>query len=166
MPITKNQPRVHTPSRRRRKYTSKNKTKPARQEEPSSDDDSGPFYAVRDILDEKHEKGRLYYLIDWEDDPKTGERYEPTWVCLFVSRCLLRPTVLSLGKMSYPVSNLAWCLGTRPERYQGSYRRLGDEKEGANEPCCPARGSTRTPPPEPRHRQPARPGAKLAGPAV
>lgn len=39
------------------------------------DADSKQFYAVRDIIDENETK----YLIDWEDDPVTAERYEPTW---------------------------------------------------------------------------------------
>lgn len=35
------------------------------------------FWKIRDILDEKAGK----YLIDWEDDPETGDPFEPTWVC-------------------------------------------------------------------------------------
>lgn len=33
------------------------------------------LFAVRDILDESE----TAFLIDWEDNPKTGEIYEPTW---------------------------------------------------------------------------------------
>jgi hypothetical protein len=39
------------------------------------------FYAIRDIVAEERRKGKIYYKIDWEDDPRTGESYEPTWVC-------------------------------------------------------------------------------------
>ncbi|MCJ1398950.1 hypothetical protein MMC11_002151 [Xylographa trunciseda] len=35
----------------------------------------GRLYKVRDIINEKGAK----YLIDWEDDPETGEKYQPTW---------------------------------------------------------------------------------------
>ncbi|KAL2129684.1 hypothetical protein VTI74DRAFT_7439 [Chaetomium olivicolor] len=37
------------------------------------------LYEVRDILDEKYDKGRLLYKVDWADNPTTGERYDPTW---------------------------------------------------------------------------------------
>ena len=37
------------------------------------------FYKLKDILDEKRGK----YLIDWEDDPDTGEKYSPSWVCQY-----------------------------------------------------------------------------------
>ncbi|KAK1760813.1 citron Rho-interacting kinase [Echria macrotheca] len=40
---------------------------------------SDVFYAIRDIVAEERRKGKLYYKIDWEDDPRTGESYEPTW---------------------------------------------------------------------------------------
>ncbi|KAK0739752.1 hypothetical protein B0T21DRAFT_147299 [Apiosordaria backusii] len=35
-------------------------------------------YLVRGILDEKVERGKLLYLIDWADSP-AGESYSPTW---------------------------------------------------------------------------------------
>ena len=38
----------------------------------------GKLYKVRNIIDENQSK----YLIDWEDDPVTGEQYTPTWVRL------------------------------------------------------------------------------------
>ncbi len=34
------------------------------------------YYTVRSILKEK----RGWYLIDWEDDPTSGEKFKPTWV--------------------------------------------------------------------------------------
>jgi hypothetical protein len=41
-------------------------------------------FALKDpgILDEKEEKGKVYYLVAWADDPGTGEVYAPTWVCV------------------------------------------------------------------------------------
>ena len=62
----------------------------ARVHEPDSDSDSADnaasgsagdaWYRVRGILAEKKIKGRLFYHIDWEDHPETGEKYKPTWV--------------------------------------------------------------------------------------
>jgi hypothetical protein len=37
-------------------------------------------YSVKEIVDEKIEHGEIRYLIDWEDDPVTGESFKPTWV--------------------------------------------------------------------------------------
>lgn len=38
------------------------------------------LYAIKDIIDEKIVDGKLYYKIDWADDPRTGEVFEPSWV--------------------------------------------------------------------------------------
>ena len=45
--------------------------------------DSAKFYSLGDpgILDQKEEKGKVYYLCNWADDPKTGESFPPSWVC-------------------------------------------------------------------------------------
>lgn len=40
-----------------------------------SSNDSEPFYEARAILKETKNK----YLIDWADNPETGEKYQPTW---------------------------------------------------------------------------------------
>lgn len=42
---------------------------------PHGEVDGGKEYKVKNILKEKNG----YYLIDWEDDEVTGERYAPTW---------------------------------------------------------------------------------------
>lgn len=42
---------------------------------------SETFYSVRRIAGEKTENGRLFYLIDWANDPVTGKSFDPTWVC-------------------------------------------------------------------------------------
>ena len=62
---------------------SQQKRKQREEEESSSDEkDSLPegYWKVRGILDEKFERGELRYLVDWEDNRKTGESYKPTWV--------------------------------------------------------------------------------------
>ncbi|KAK5747144.1 hypothetical protein LTR17_000277 [Elasticomyces elasticus] len=42
---------------------------------PHGEIDPEKLYIIRNIIDER----RGEYRIDWEDDPKTGERFEPTW---------------------------------------------------------------------------------------
>ena len=42
---------------------------------------SETYYQIRRIAGEKTENGRLFYYIDWANDPNTGESFEPTWVC-------------------------------------------------------------------------------------
>ncbi|KAK5694787.1 hypothetical protein LTR97_009377 [Elasticomyces elasticus] len=42
---------------------------------PHGEIDPEKLYTIRNIIDER----RGEYRIDWEDDPKTGERFEPTW---------------------------------------------------------------------------------------
>lgn len=42
--------------------------------------ESQDWFSIRDIIQEKIHKGKLYYLIDWEDDVRTGDPYEPSWV--------------------------------------------------------------------------------------
>ena len=39
------------------------------------------LYDIRDIIDEKYVGRKIFYKIDWADNPTTGERYDPTWVC-------------------------------------------------------------------------------------
>lgn len=42
--------------------------------------ESQDWFSIRDIIQEKIHKGKLYYLVDWEDDVRTGDPYEPSWV--------------------------------------------------------------------------------------
>ncbi|RCI08170.1 hypothetical protein L249_6261 [Ophiocordyceps polyrhachis-furcata BCC 54312] len=37
------------------------------------------WYSIRGILRERKAKGRVEYLVDWEDDGVTGQRHDPTW---------------------------------------------------------------------------------------
>jgi hypothetical protein len=60
------------PKRKRPSFTPKRKRKPPPEEE---------FFEVREILDERiNEKGVVEYLLDWEDNKKTGKKYTPDWV--------------------------------------------------------------------------------------
>ncbi len=43
-------------------------------------DEPEQYFAAKSILDEKLEGGKLRFLVDWEDNPTTGETYDPTWV--------------------------------------------------------------------------------------
>lgn len=43
------------------------------------DIDTEVLWKIRGILDEKKAKGRVFYLVDWEDHPTTGEKYEASW---------------------------------------------------------------------------------------
>ena len=38
------------------------------------------FYKIREILEKNSKSGK--YLIDWEDDPVTKEKFPQTWVCI------------------------------------------------------------------------------------
>ncbi len=44
--------------------------------EPLPDD----WFAIKDIIDERVERRRRYYLVDWANHPETGESYAPSWV--------------------------------------------------------------------------------------
>ena len=44
---------------------------------PHGDFDAEKLYKLRAIIDEDKTKRR--YLVDWEDDEETGEKYTPTW---------------------------------------------------------------------------------------
>jgi len=44
----------------------------------SQEDEGEKYWAAKGILEE-NPRTKLY-LVDWESDPDTGERYEPTWV--------------------------------------------------------------------------------------
>ncbi|KAL7948974.1 hypothetical protein V8C42DRAFT_233609 [Trichoderma barbatum] len=45
---------------------------------PTAEQDEG-WYTIRRILDERTVKGRVEYLVDWDDNLVTGQSYEPTW---------------------------------------------------------------------------------------
>ena len=104
------------------------------------------LYAIRGILREEYRGGKLWYEIDWDNDPNTGQQYPPSWVC-FKSSCLSRhraprPQPLLVLLLCNPVltcdliqRNL---LGTRPLRLSKSGRPVNKESR---------RQSPRHPPP-------------------
>ncbi|WQF79634.1 Putative chromo/chromo shadow domain, Chromo-like domain superfamily protein [Colletotrichum destructivum] len=55
-------------SRHNSKHAKKPKKQPAEK-----------WYIIKDILQERKRGADIEYLVDWEDDPDTGERYRPTW---------------------------------------------------------------------------------------
>lgn len=65
------------PRRRQRKSTPLSRKKPGRAEDPDD-----VWYQIKDIVDEKYDKGKLLYKVDWADNPTTGEPYEQSWVSL------------------------------------------------------------------------------------
>ncbi|KAK4670427.1 uncharacterized protein QC763_0042650 [Podospora pseudopauciseta] len=62
------------PARRK----AKSKPPKARHRKATRDPTPEEEYQIRSILDEKVERGKLLYLIDWEDSPE-GQTYDPTW---------------------------------------------------------------------------------------
>ncbi|KAL7936708.1 hypothetical protein V8C35DRAFT_239356 [Trichoderma chlorosporum] len=58
-----------------RKGSSK-KSKPRKR--PAAAQDEG-WWTIRRILDERTVKGRVEYLVDWDDNIVTGQPYDPTW---------------------------------------------------------------------------------------
>ncbi|KAL6699936.1 hypothetical protein J3F84DRAFT_195962 [Trichoderma pleuroticola] len=58
-----------------RKGSSK-KSKSRRRPAPPQDEG---WYTIRRILDERTVKGRVEYLVDWDDNIVTGQAYDPTW---------------------------------------------------------------------------------------
>ncbi|KAK1825308.1 hypothetical protein LTR12_000108 [Friedmanniomyces endolithicus] len=65
-------PAVHNSRKRARVPSS---SSPAASPHPHGEVDPERLYTLRSIIDEKPG----HYLIDWEDDPVTGEAFDPTW---------------------------------------------------------------------------------------
>ncbi len=99
--------------------------------EPTPDEE---FYAIRDILDERRIDGILQYRVDWADNPTTGERYDPTWVCYSTFTNILVHFHLSLHPHLHPhlhrpsANHSIYCPpppGTGSQRHHRRSRRLG-----------------------------------------
>ncbi|KAI0380745.1 hypothetical protein F5Y04DRAFT_256630 [Hypomontagnella monticulosa] len=58
------------PRRRRRTTLTQKKRKSTK---------SPTWHEIRDIIDEKVERGKTYYLVDWEGSDKNGQPYAPSW---------------------------------------------------------------------------------------
>ncbi|KAK3374020.1 hypothetical protein B0T24DRAFT_657686 [Lasiosphaeria ovina] len=73
--MTQEAARSSNPRSKRRKSTQP----PRRQDTPHAAPEEEKLYAIRGIIEEKYKRRKLLYRIDWEDDPDTGETFEPTW---------------------------------------------------------------------------------------
>ncbi|KAL7625698.1 hypothetical protein AAE478_004919 [Parahypoxylon ruwenzoriense] len=76
-------PDPHTaqaPNRRRHRERSRRTSKPNKRR---STQRAGPaddeWFTIRDIIDEKVERGKVYYLVDWEGIDRDGQPYQPSW---------------------------------------------------------------------------------------
>ncbi|KAI0104879.1 hypothetical protein GGR51DRAFT_521547 [Nemania sp. FL0031] len=49
------------------------------QKQKTTSEADGGWFSIRDILDEKIERGRILYLIDWDGPDENGRPYDPTW---------------------------------------------------------------------------------------
>lgn len=78
---SQSQPRNATPTK---------KQKPKKQKKKKEEELEEDFYTLKGILEEKEENGRILYLIDWDDNPYTGEVYDNSWVC--ICRHLSKPS--------------------------------------------------------------------------
>lgn len=47
---------------------------------PEDDDQDVGWYIIKDIINERRVRSQIEYLVDWENNPQTGEIYDPTWV--------------------------------------------------------------------------------------
>ncbi|KAJ6438502.1 decaprenyl-diphosphate synthase subunit 1 [Purpureocillium lavendulum] len=67
--------------RPRRKAPAGRKTRSKKQQQQQQQVASAnDWFTIRGILDERETKaGQVEYLVDWDDHPETGEKYEPTW---------------------------------------------------------------------------------------
>ncbi|CAG9999711.1 unnamed protein product [Clonostachys byssicola] len=66
------------PRRVRKKQTKKSTPVISAPPADDNEEESG-WYVIKDIIDERRVRGKVEYLIDWEDNPKTGKSYDPTW---------------------------------------------------------------------------------------
>ncbi|KAH7166039.1 putative HDA1 complex subunit, partial [Dactylonectria macrodidyma] len=62
---------VPMPGRRRQRKSNKRSSKASSQTEQ--------WFTIRQILDERTVKGKVEYLVDWDDNTNTGEAYPPSW---------------------------------------------------------------------------------------
>ncbi|KAH0541758.1 hypothetical protein FGG08_003780 [Glutinoglossum americanum] len=143
-----------TPSKRKRKNTSSSNTpskrlskvrgadKPEaspsrpRKSKPAAIADADKLWTVRSIQAEKGNK----YLIDWEDDPVTGESYAPTWepkanankeaIDHWEEQKLLKAT--TTAPTPAPATATAPTLKTGPNPSRKRHRKSKSESESAS----------------------------------
>ncbi|XXH00652.1 NADP-dependent glutamate dehydrogenase [Hypoxylon texense] len=59
--------------------TPKSKKKKTTKETKGDDEDTDGWFAIRDIIDEKKERGKIHYLVDWEGTDTNGQPHRPSW---------------------------------------------------------------------------------------
>ncbi|KAI1733577.1 hypothetical protein F4680DRAFT_396667 [Xylaria scruposa] len=74
------------PRQETRNHQTRHQDRPPRQPQPKKPKQTKAepeaeegWYSIRDIIDEKRERGHILYLIDWEGTDQNGRRYDPTW---------------------------------------------------------------------------------------
>jgi hypothetical protein len=80
---------MNTPKRKRDHLEIRNSREPStesrrkqRRKHRKKVDTSEEYFNARRILEEREEEGITEYLVDWEDNQRTGQAYDPTWVSL------------------------------------------------------------------------------------
>lgn len=63
-----------------RRSSKQQREKPREPNEPK-------WYTIKNILDQRQYGGTIEYLIDWDDDKKTGERFPPSWASTVAPLC-------------------------------------------------------------------------------
>ncbi|KAI2615937.1 hypothetical protein GGR54DRAFT_611589 [Hypoxylon sp. NC1633] len=71
-PPLRTQPTSSKPKRR-------NSTNASDQVEDEAEEEDDEWFTIRDIIDEKIERGKRYYLIDWDGSDKNGQPHKPSW---------------------------------------------------------------------------------------
>ena len=85
--------------------TSAKRRRVDREEEPSSTPNrnavngeaDGEFWSIRDIIEEN----KCCYKVDWEDHPRTGQKFSPSWVCVCSDYVVIDHVVI-LYSRAYP----------------------------------------------------------------
>ena len=86
---------------------------------PRKETESEKVFSLQDpgILDQREEKGKVYYLLNWADDPETGEQYKVG---------VLSPSFCSSTKRV--ANSLVAHLGTLRQRSSRRRRRLAEQE--------------------------------------
>lgn len=67
-------------SRKKAPAGRKTRSKKSQKQDVHPDDDGG-WYTIKGIVDERlGNRRRVEYLVEWDDNPETGEKYPASWV--------------------------------------------------------------------------------------
>jgi len=80
--MTSDGPSLQASSSRRSSAAPRFKTRstPKKTKTPVREPEDDVWYRIKDIVDERYEKRKLQYLIDWANNEITGEAYPKSWV--------------------------------------------------------------------------------------